>query len=48
VGIHDPHRRTWLYIDLTFGDSVAKEAVVKLFSEQAPEAIRRAGGAALR
>jgi hypothetical protein len=47
VGVHDPHRRSWLFIDLTFDDSVAKEVVFKLFGDQAG-LLRKAGGAALK
>ena len=47
VGVHDPHRRTWLFLDLTFDDSVAKEVVFQLFGDQGG-LIKRAGSAAFR
>ena len=47
VGVHDPHRRSWLFIDLTFDDSVTKEVVFKVLGDQA-DLFKRAGKAALR
>ncbi len=47
VGVHDPHRRSWLFIDLTFDDSVTKEVVFKLLGDQA-DLFKRAGKAALK
>ena len=47
VGIHAPLRRRWLLLDLTYGDSVAKEVVFGVFREQAPAMFKRTGRAAL-
>ncbi|MEE8556909.1 MAG: hypothetical protein V3T14_03380 [Myxococcota bacterium] len=48
LGIHDPQRESWLFLDLTTGDSLPREIFLNLLQEGAPGVLRKAGGAALR
>jgi hypothetical protein len=48
LGVHDAQRETWLFIDLSSGESIPREFMMGLLREGAPSVLRKAGGAALR
>jgi hypothetical protein len=47
LGVRDAQRNTWLFIDLSSGESVSKEFMMDVLREGAPRMLRKAGGAAL-
>jgi hypothetical protein len=48
VGIHDPQRGRWLFIDLSSGDSYSKELMTDLIRDLPPRLLRKAGDTAVR
>jgi hypothetical protein len=48
LGVHDPQRGRWLFLDLSSGDSYSKELMTDLIRDLPPRLLRKAGDAAVR
>lgn len=48
LGVHDPQRGRWMFLDLSSGDSYSKELVIDLLRDVPTRVLRKAGNAAVR